>query len=69
MKAKIEEKLAEVEKTFESCRVELEDLKEKRAVIDRRIAEIQTEQVRLQGDFRALNALKDAPEDSKKKPN
>jgi len=72
MKAKIEKKLAEVEKSFETFRVEMEGLKEKRAVIDRRMAEVQTEQVRLQGSHRDLTAvLADLePEDKKeKRPN
>ncbi len=53
----IETKIKEVENRFQALGQELASLVEKRKPIDTRIGEIQAEQLRLQGDHRALKSL------------
>ena len=46
-----------VEKRFDALKVQAAGLGEKRAEIDRELAGIREEQIRLQGEYRALQAL------------
>lgn len=60
---KLDAQLAVVKDKFEALQSEEKSLKEKRADFDRQIAVNLEEQIRLQGEYRALTKLKeDAPD-------
>lgn len=56
--ARLDEQVAKVQGQFEALNGEFKSLSEKRAELDRRLSLIREEQVRLQGDYRALMTLK-----------
>ena len=61
---KLDAQLAVVKEKFEALQGEEKSLKEKRADFDRQIAVNLEEQIRLQGEYRALTKLKDEPEEA-----
>lgn len=64
---KLDEKIKDVEKRFGELEQRRQRATEQRANLDRQIGQIVEEQVRLQGEARALQGLKE-PEEKKPEP-
>jgi len=54
---KVKSQQAEVREQFEALDKKRQEVTEKRANLDRELAEINTEQLRLQGEYRSLEKL------------
>lgn len=68
MKKVLEQKLADAKAKFDQLNSQRKNLVEQRANLDRQIAAIAEEQVRLQGDFRTIEGLiAEQPKEEKKK--
>ena len=61
---KLENAISEVKSRFDALQETERGLAEKRSAIDKEISENRVEQLRLQGEYRALLSLKDKPEGS-----
>ncbi len=62
---KLDEAIAEVQKRFEALQVSEREMSEKRSALDKSISDNKIEQLRLQGEYRALLNLKGKPEGPK----
>lgn len=67
MKDKLKERKRQVEERFETLKSQRAKLTEQRSELDRKLAEVAQEQVRLQGEFRALESLESGGNESKGK--
>lgn len=67
MKDKLKERKQEVERKFNLLKSQRAKLTEQRSELDRQLAAIAQEQVRLQGEFRALESLESGDDENREK--
>lgn len=67
LKEKLKQKKQELEKKFNELENQKKQLVDKRSELDRGIAQVAQEQVRLQGEFRAISDLEQEDDKKKKK--
>jgi len=66
-KAKIDKMLAETQETFTKLETALNSKIEERKVLDKQMANLKEELIRLQGDYRAYKTLSEPEEKAKPK--